>query len=196
VLDAGLELFQWNGKQSAVKERTKAGELVRSLRDERKGAPKIATFDEGQEDNRFWDLLGGKGPVSSAAEGGDDEAAEKNQNQSNVAARALFQLSDASGKLTFTQKAKGKVTKQLFLSQDAFIFDAGGEIFVGSARAPARARGAALSPTPTPISSATTAPLTCPSAPSTMAARPRALSTPSTSERGREEERKNWIWTQ
>jgi len=130
VLDAGLELFQWNGKQSAVKERTKAGELVRSLRDERKGAPKIATFDEGQEDNRFWDLLGGKGPVSSAAEGGDDEAAEKNQNQSNVAARALFQLSDASGKLTFTQKAKGKVTKQLFLSQDAFIFDAGGEIFV------------------------------------------------------------------
>jgi hypothetical protein len=124
LLDAGLKLFQWNGKQASVREKNKAGEIARAIRDERKGQPKIFTIEEGQEDEDFWTNLGGKGPIASAAEGGDDSEADRNR----VGTKALYQLSDASGQLKFTEKAKGKVTKALFSSQDVFIFDTGFEV--------------------------------------------------------------------
>eukprot|EP01103_Thecamoeba_quadrilineata_P013385 TRINITY_DN3706_c0_g1_i1.p1 TRINITY_DN3706_c0_g1~~TRINITY_DN3706_c0_g1_i1.p1 ORF type:complete len:421 (-),score=105.13 TRINITY_DN3706_c0_g1_i1:21-1283(-) len=124
LLDAGMRLFQWNGKQASVKEKNKAGEVARAIQEERKGQPKITLIEEGQEDNDFWELLGGKGPVSSADEGGDDLEHER----TNKASKALYQLSDASGTLRFTEKAKGKVTKNLFDSKDVFIFDTGFEV--------------------------------------------------------------------
>lgn len=123
VLDAGLTIFQWNGKQSSPQERQKGGEIARALKSERKGQPVVTTTEEGQEDAKFWELLGGKGPIASAEEGGDDREAEKKHT------KALFQLSDASGTLKFTQKATGKVTKALFDTKDVFIFDSGFEIF-------------------------------------------------------------------
>ena len=36
----------------------------------------LTRIDEGGEEPKFWDFLGGKGAISSAAEGGDDLAAE------------------------------------------------------------------------------------------------------------------------
>jgi len=42
----------------------------------------------------------------------------------------LFQLSDATGKLTFTKKAEGKVTLAMFDSNDVFILDGRLQIFV------------------------------------------------------------------
>jgi len=125
LLDGGMKLYQWNGKQASVKEKNKAGEIARAIREERKGQPKITTVEEGQEDDEFWTLIGGKGPIASAAEGGDDAEAEK----ANKGTKALFQLSDASGALTFTEKAKGKVIKNNFVSHDVFIFDTGYEVF-------------------------------------------------------------------
>jgi len=126
VLDGGMKLYQWNGKASSVREKNKAGEIARAIREERKGQPKIVTFEEGQEDEEFWTLLGGKGPIASAAEGGDDIEAEKAQQKGP---KALYQLSDATGTLTFTEKAKGKVTKNMFGTKDVFIFDTGFEVF-------------------------------------------------------------------
>jgi gelsolin len=127
VLDAGLKLFHWNGKAAGIREKNKGGELARAIQTERKGHPKIITLEEGQEDADFWELLGGKGPVASAAEGGDDFEAEK----ASKASRALFQLSDASGTLQFQEKAKGSnITKAMFNTKDVFIFDSGFEIFV------------------------------------------------------------------
>jgi gelsolin len=125
VLDGGMKLYQWNGKQASVREKNKAGEIARAIREERKGQPKIATIEEGQEDEDFWGLIGGKGPIASAAEGGDDLEAEK----TNKGTKALYQLSDASGQLKFTEKAKGKIIKSHFISQDVFIFDTGYEVF-------------------------------------------------------------------
>jgi len=124
VLDAGLTIIQWNGSKSSPQERTKGGEIARALKSERKGLPAVTTTDEGQEDAKFWEILGGKGPIASAEEGGDDREEEKKHS------KALFQLSDASGTLKFTQKATGKVTKGLFDTKDVFVFDSGFEIFV------------------------------------------------------------------
>jgi len=124
VLDGGLLIYQWNGKQSSVQERQKGGEVSRALRDERKGQPKVHTIDEGGEDAAFWDLLGGPGPIASAEEGGDDFEAEKESH-----GKALLRLSDASGALQITEVAKGRVLRSQFNSADVFIFDSGYEIF-------------------------------------------------------------------
>jgi len=42
----------------------------------------------------------------------------------------LFQLSDASGKITFTKKAEGKINGSMFDSNDVFILDGKIQLFV------------------------------------------------------------------
>ena len=42
----------------------------------------------------------------------------------------MYQLSDASGKLTFKTVAQGKLDKSLLDSQDVFLVDAGGHLYV------------------------------------------------------------------
>jgi len=138
VLDGGLTIYQWNGKQSSVNERNKGNEVARALRDERKSQPKVFTIEEGQEDPKFWELLGGQGPIGSAEEGGSDAEAERDRANT----KALFQLSDASGKLTLTKINAPKITRAVLKSADAFIFDAGFEIFawIGKGASPQEKR--------------------------------------------------------
>jgi len=123
ILDNGLKIYQWNGKQSAPAERFKASTVARAIDDERKGLATVTVFEEGAKDAKpFWDLLGGEGPVKSAAEGGADEETKST--------KVLFQLSDASGKMEFKQVALGAdVKKSKLVSEDVMILDNGAEVF-------------------------------------------------------------------
>jgi len=123
ILDAGLTIYQWNGKSSAATERFKAGTVARALDDERKGLAKVVVFEEGAKDAKpFWDLLGGEGAVKSASEGGDDNA--------TAFEKTLFQLSDATGKMEFKEISKGKNVKRSQLdSKDVFILDSGAQVY-------------------------------------------------------------------
>ena len=50
----------------------------------------------------------------------------------NPTNKKMFQLSDASGSLTFTEvkpEVKGKYKRAMLKSEDVFIFDAGNEVF-------------------------------------------------------------------
>jgi gelsolin len=125
VLDAGLHLYQWNGSKSGPHEKMKAAQLCRALDDERKGLAEVHVSEEGSKDlAKFWQILGGEGPVKSAEEGGDDLEAEKADD------KRLFRLSDASGKMEFTEVARGGACKRSQLdSSDVFILDTGAEIF-------------------------------------------------------------------
>jgi len=124
VLDNGLTIFQWNGVKAGPAEKQKGAQLSRALKDERKGLPKINVLEEKDQDKDFWVLLGGNGPVKSAEEGGNDDEAEKSD------FKMLFQLSDASGSLTFKEVGKGgAVKKNLLDSNDVFILDTGAEVF-------------------------------------------------------------------
>jgi len=123
ILDNGLEVFQWNGKKSDPGERMKGGQLLQTLNSERNGRlQKPIIVEEGDDNAKFWSLLGGAGEIL---------------NESDVippAEKAIFKLSDASGKLTLTQVAKGKISRKALNSQDVFIVDNGVEVFawVGS----------------------------------------------------------------
>ncbi len=124
ILDAGLMIYQFNGKQSTPFERNRAAQVSRALDDERSGKPQVVVYEEGAKDAKpFWDILGGEGPIMSAAEGGSDEENVKGE-------RALFRLSDNSGQLTFKEEGRGnQVKKSLLDTQDVFIFDNGAEVF-------------------------------------------------------------------
>jgi len=72
-------------------------------------------------------LLGGRGKIKTAEEGGADDAVEKEV----AKVRRLMHLSDASGKMEFKQVAEGNaIKKSQFVSDDVMIFDAGHEVFV------------------------------------------------------------------
>jgi hypothetical protein len=129
ILDAGLDIYQFNGKKAGPQEKMKGAQVSRAIDDERKGLPKVHVIEEGDKGAdaaAFWKLLGGEGPIKTAEEGGSDEEAE-NEGQK---VRKLFRLSDASGKLTFSEVSSGRDIKRSQLDgNDVFIFDTGAEVF-------------------------------------------------------------------
>jgi len=125
ILDAGLQVMQWNGSKAGPSEKAKGAQVCRALGDERKGKPALTVYEEGDRDDAaFWQHLGGKGPIKSAEEGGNDLDAEKGDE------KRLFQLSDASGKMTFKEVGRGaQVKRRLLDSNDVFILDSGAEVY-------------------------------------------------------------------
>lgn len=78
ILDQGLKLYQWNGKDANKYERAKALDVVQKIKDdERGGRAEVELIDEGEEPDAFWEALGGKGRIQTAEEAGGDEEAEK-----------------------------------------------------------------------------------------------------------------------
>ena len=126
VLDMGLTLCQFNGSSAGIMEKNKAGEFCRSIIAERKGLPKLTVFEEcDSEYPDEWVKTLGKGPIKSAAEGGDDLAFEKEASK-----KVLYRLSDASGSLQFTKVAEGpEATREKLDHNDVFIIDTGIEVF-------------------------------------------------------------------
>jgi len=127
ILDNGLTLWQFNGKGAAPQEKFKASITAKAIVDERKGLPKTHVLEEGGKDLAgFWNLLGGEGPIKTAAEGGDDTEVQK---QAKFEKRVMH-LSDATGKMEFKEIATGAACKRnLFKSDDVFILDTGAEVF-------------------------------------------------------------------
>lgn len=120
ILDLGLKIYQWNGSKAGVAEKSKATILARALDDERGGKPQVVVLQEGDKEKDFWDRLGGFQKITHAGEPDEQITGDKK----------LFKLSDASGKLEFKEIAAGKISKKSLDTNDAFVFDAGSEVFV------------------------------------------------------------------
>lgn len=123
VHDGGLEILQWNGSKSSGIEKAKAAEFVRKLDDDRKGKPVVTVFEEGDDAPAFWTAIGGKGEIAGPID-------HNTQSQSKAFEKVLYRLSDETGKVTFTEQAKGTVKKSALDSKDVFIFDNGLEVIV------------------------------------------------------------------
>eukprot|EP00834_Sanchytrium_tribonematis_P000850 NODE_17_length_48642_cov_1.199349.p14 type:complete len:371 gc:universal NODE_17_length_48642_cov_1.199349:32600-33712(+) len=126
ILDAGLEIYQWNGEKAAAWEKNKANELVRSIQQERLGKPKTFVFDEADKNiSDFYTKLGSNGKIKSAEEGGDD-------NSVAVLPKKIYRLSDASGSMQFSDEtlSTGKLARSQLDQNDVFVIDNGTEVFV------------------------------------------------------------------
>lgn len=120
ILDAGLDIYQLTTSKSGGMERVKAAEFARSLDDERGGKPTVHVFSEDDNDKAavaFWTHLGGRGAI-----------AEPTPDVPQKSELRLFRVSDASGKLQMTEVTPAK--RASMDSNDAFIVDAGHEVFV------------------------------------------------------------------
>jgi len=122
ILDDGKELYQWNGKASSHAEKSQAAVLTQHLADEHGGHHTVS--EEGDEPDRFWELLGGKGPIKSAQEGGEDSAAKV------TPTKKLLKLSDLSGSLKVSEVATGKISRSLLNEKEVFITDDGSQVYV------------------------------------------------------------------
>jgi hypothetical protein len=130
VLDDDKTIYVWNGSAASRMEKAKGVEVAIHIKDdERFTRATIVVLEENKDADgcgTFWEALGGKGPVKSAAEGGDDaeaEAAAKTQAK-------LYWLCDQSGTLQCTEIAERPLRYDMLRSEDAFVLDLGNELFV------------------------------------------------------------------
>ena len=93
VLDKGDDIYQWNGADCSKKEKSKGLEVTLSIKDdERGGKAKLHIFEEGKEEEVFWEVLGGKKAIAPAT---SDEEGSKEVHPPCK----LFIVSDASDKM-------------------------------------------------------------------------------------------------
>jgi hypothetical protein len=132
----GLLIIQWNGSRSTPAEKLKGGEVARAINAERNSKGKVSVVDEGSETEQFWQLLSGRGPIS--------QTQQPSYRPNQPAERRLFRLSDASGKMTFTQVGSGRLSRSMLDGSDVFIVDNGTSVFawVGSKASPQERRSA------------------------------------------------------
>jgi gelsolin len=127
VLDNGLTLFQFNGTKSNSWEKRKAQAIVQGLKASRLGKVQSEYVIDGLADKgnklieEFWKLLGGR-PKSIKV--------EEDLKEAPPVTLSMHHISDASGKMTIKEVCKGKLDKSALVSDDCFIVDAGGMLFV------------------------------------------------------------------
>jgi gelsolin len=118
ILDLGLTLYQWNGKESSKEERFKAMQYLGLIRSERPKAEAETLEDESTpESHKFYTSLTGIDEPNLV------KPLVKEENQ-------LLKVSDAGGHLKTTEVKRGAVNSKDFSSNDVFILDTGDQCFV------------------------------------------------------------------
>jgi len=144
ILDAGLKLYTFQPAGAGAGEKSAATQLSRAIDDQRGSKVEIFVFgydDDGKDAHAkfFWDFLGGKKKIKTAAEGGDDADLKDK--------KRLLKVSDASG--TLKVEEIGFARKNLS-NNDVFIVDTLHSVFVwiGTGASPAeRKNGFSLAQT-------------------------------------------------
>jgi gelsolin len=159
LLDGGLQIWVWNGKEAGPFEKRKAAELAASIASDRKGKAKVQVLESGDTDVPFWTAMGGSGAVASAAAGGmpaqltfciamlicrhvcmhvcvrtfaiaDLFCSGADGSVGRVQPKSLWRLSDASGVLTMSELARERFGKDQLNSDDVFFVDMGHTVYV------------------------------------------------------------------
>ena len=125
VLDAGLQLYQWNGPEANAAEKSRASHIVQNIYANRqRGSGKVLTpitMDDNDNDE-FWKLLGGSADDIQDADTLDAKVSESEPE--------LYCVSDASGEMAYTRVAIGTLKKNMLGTGDVYIVDAGTEIYI------------------------------------------------------------------
>ncbi|KAJ3331735.1 hypothetical protein HDU76_002350 [Blyttiomyces sp. JEL0837] len=165
VVDNGLEILQWNGVGSSLANRSKGRIICDSINaNERVGRATIFEMDEGQEDDRLWEIIGKrkgtpKSETSSLSSSDDsedegeedpDETAYFNQLSMDpvkiyAVPESASVVADFDSRNDFLVSSTSDLLRKAFLQKDGcFILDAGVEIFLWvGARSDASRRDAA-----------------------------------------------------
>lgn len=127
ILDEGLLITQWNGKDAGKDEKARGAVLCRTLDDQRKGKPEVLVIEQGDQDcpDFYKKLEGTPADIKKA-----DEVPADDEWESEVTKKRLFRLSDESKQMEFTLVSEGEIRKDQLDGNDVFIVDAGPEILI------------------------------------------------------------------
>lgn len=126
ILDLGLQLYQWNGKNSNKDERFKAMQYLNALKSER-GNADSETLDEADisESHKFFAALTEDDKDDEIAKGFLEIAKNTDHNP------ALYRLvSSSGGNMEYDKVKEGSVSKVDLDTNDVFLYDNGKECFV------------------------------------------------------------------
>lgn len=129
ILDTGVVLFVWVGKEASRTERIKALEHARQLRDERGKANIVVVEDEQEKEmtkEEFEEFdkhlpLSSKDQIKSKEEGGADEVAERRSSSE----LKLYVCSEDEGTLKVSEVKGGPLLKADLDSSESYIIDNG-----------------------------------------------------------------------
>jgi hypothetical protein len=126
ILDAGRQIFQWNGAEASRVEKQKGLVVTKRIRDqERSGKAAIHIIDNGKDDDSaFWTAFGVEKPrkIKSAKEGGDDQTHSRKSAENTK----LYHVSDASGSIAVNELTERPFKKEHLKTDDAYILDVAG----------------------------------------------------------------------
>jgi hypothetical protein len=120
VIDNGLEIYVWLGKDSSVDEDFAGAWAAEQLDLSRRGAPKVTTVDQGKEPKKLLDLLG---PSFKVAHGGVEGMLTKVEPKEKEIAPTLYSVGD--DKITKTQLKRSALN-----SRECFVLEAAKTIYV------------------------------------------------------------------
>jgi gelsolin len=122
LLDAGVHIWQWNGKTAGIFEKRKANEIIQNLKKERNGKPVSAVIDDLEDSKDFWDKLGGKPSKGQIAAATSDDIKEK-------PSKKLYEVSDKTGELKITPISDGSAKKKDLKTEEVYILDIGHSVY-------------------------------------------------------------------
>jgi hypothetical protein len=119
VIDNGMEIYIWLGKESSVDEDFAGAFLAEQLDMDRRGAPKVTTIEQGKEPKKVLELLG---PNFKVVPGGVEGMLKKIEPQKEITT-TLYKSSD--DKLT-----KVQLKRSALGTHDCFVLEMPKVIYV------------------------------------------------------------------
>jgi hypothetical protein len=129
ILDMGLEIFLYNGKESNKYEKAKGAEMVQKFHNERGAKGTIVYMDVEPDHPTFWASLGGQIDVTNAGE--DDEKAAVSAGDIKL----LAITAEGAAPVAVERNAKGHYTKDMLATSSVCILDAIDAVYVWTGKA-------------------------------------------------------------
>ncbi|ETL43532.1 hypothetical protein F441_06171 [Phytophthora nicotianae CJ01A1] len=127
VLDAGLELYLYAGKEANRLEKSKALEFITKTREARGGRADVTFIDEDPENAAFWEALGSFETVTRS---GETDEHHENAVKKNTTVLRVSGSTDDNLQVADVTPSSGVLTKDILKTEDVFIIDVGNEVFV------------------------------------------------------------------
>jgi hypothetical protein len=131
ILDLGMKLYFWPGKECNVNEKMKGMEILFCIKNNERGslAKHFYPREDPVAEAEFWAELGGKPDTINAAI--PDEGIQEGNSTSDEESRyALFRVSNASGTLEMTEITERPLRRDHLDTNDTFILELHKVIYV------------------------------------------------------------------
>lgn len=130
LLDMGVQIIQWNGRDSNMFERNKASMYLQQIKGERSGKSTSEVIDEDEDDGKVIDSYMKKCENDDDDDDDDDDIDDSKLDIPRT--KKLFKMSDESGSMNIelVAESEGKLNQADLNSVDVFVIDTGTDCFV------------------------------------------------------------------